>query len=230
MMHVSLSTGDLERYVLRLIANHLPDNYLSDHAPGVLFGRAFERVEYCFSCINRKYFKKDDAATFDHLNGDHMATLLYYFGNTVWRESGDEGLPTRLFYVNKIMHGLDLFYSVSMPSVFLLVHPIGTVLGNAQYGDYLVVYQNCTVGAVTNKYPKFGDGTILYSRSSVLGDCRIGDNVVFAANSMIVDTNVPSNTMVAGQYPDQRFLPNKISVRQRCFDSQHSVKVRAAGD
>lgn len=229
-MHVSLSTEDLERYVLRLIANHLPDHYVSGHAPGVLFGRALERVEHCFSCIDRKYFKSDDAATFDHLNGDHMATLLYYFGNTVWRESGDEGLPTRLFYVNKIMHGLDLFYSVSMPSVFLLVHPIGTVLGNAQYGDYLVVYQNCTVGAVTTIYPKFGDGTILYSRSSVLGDCRIGDNVVFAANSMIVDTSVPSNTMVTGQYPDQRFQPNKMSVRQRCFNSQHSIKVRTAGD
>jgi serine O-acetyltransferase len=229
-MHLSLPAVDLERYVLRLIVNHLPDNYASGHAPGVLFGRALERVEHCFSYIDRKYFKNDKAVMFDHLNGDHMATLLYYFGNTVWSESGDEGLPTRLFYVNKIMHGLDLFYSVSMPSVFLLVHPVGTVLGNAQYGDYLVVYQNCTVGAVTNVYPKFGDGTILYSRSSVLGDCRIGDDVVFAANSMIVDTNVPSNTMVVGQYPDQRFQPNKISVRQRCFDSQQPLKTRATGD
>jgi len=229
-MRLSLPTAELERYVFRLIASHLPDGHVSHHEPGVLFGRALERVEYCFSCINRKYYKTDGVVMFDHLNGDHMATLLYYFANTVWRESGDEGLPTKLFYVNKIMHGCDLYYSVAMPDVFLLVHPVGTVLGKARYGNYLVVYQNCTVGAVTDVYPTFGDGTILYSRSSILGDCQIGDDVVFAANALIVDTHVPSHTVVVGQYPDQRFEPNRRSVRQRCFDTEQPLKASATGD
>lgn len=215
-MQTSLPLPELERYVLRLVANHLPDG--AAVTPGGHFARAFERLEHCFSHIHKKYYEKDGAPVFDHLNGDHMASLLYFFANTVWNETKEEGLPTRLFYLNKIMHGLDLFFSIKMPDIFLLVHPIGTILGNASYSDYLVVYQNVTVGAVTTVYPKFGKGTILYARAGVIGACESGDNVVFAANSFIVDQDVVQDTIVVGQYPHHRLVPNRQSVRSRCFD------------
>ena len=218
-MRLSLTPVDLEYYVMRLVAQHLPDGYMAEAAHMRLFGRALERVEHCFARIERKYYQRDKAVLFDHLNGDHMATLLYFFANTVWRETGDTELPTRLFYLTKILHGLDLFYSLAMPDIFMLVHPVGTVLGHARYQDYLVVYQNCTVGAITDVYPQFGSGTILYSRTSVLGNCKLGDDVVLAANSMIINLDVPSSTVVVGQYPAQRFLSNKKSVRSRCFDA-----------
>ena len=206
-------------YVVRLIQAHLPDGYEHPEPLEIPLTRALERIEYCFSRIERKYYRQDGKVVFNHLNADHMATFLYFLGNTLWQETGDVGLPTRLFYLNKILHGLDLFYSVRMPEIFLLVHPVGTVLGNASYGDYLVVYQNCTVGALADVYPRFGTGTILYSRTSVLGDCSVGDNVVFAANSQIVNVDVPGDSLVLGQYPHQRFARNKRTVRQRCFDA-----------
>jgi len=221
-MQMSLTPIDLEQYVMRLVIHHLPDGYVTEAAQTRLFGWALERVEYCFARIERKYYQRDKTVLFDHLNGDHMATLLYFFANTVWRETGDTELPTRLFYLNKILHGLDLFYSLAMPDIFMLVHPVGTVLGHAGYQDYLVVYQNCTVGAITDVYPQFGTGTILYSRTSVLGNCKLGDDVVLAANSMIIDLDVPSATVVVGQYPAQRFLANNKSVRSRCFDAPAS--------
>jgi len=59
------------------------------------------------------------------------------------------------------MHGIDLFYSVPMPDVFMLVHPVGTVIGKANFSNYLVVYQNCTIGADTDVYPNFGEGIVL---------------------------------------------------------------------
>ena len=61
-----------------------------------------------------------------------MATFLWFLGNTIWKETGDEDLPTRLFYINKIMHSLDLFYTVQMPDMFLLIHPVGTIIGRAR--------------------------------------------------------------------------------------------------
>lgn len=218
-MEMSMPRQALESYVLRLIQTHIPDGYEPSPELGASLITALERVEYCFARVERKYYRHDGKVLFDHLNSDHMATLLYFLGNTLWQETGEAALPTRLFYLNKIMHGLDLFYSVRMPEVFLLVHPVGTVLGNASYGDYLVVYQNCTVGAVTDVYPRFGTGTILYSRSSVLGDCHVGSNVVFAANSQVVNVNVPGDSLVLGQYPHQRFVHNNKTVRQRCFDA-----------
>jgi serine O-acetyltransferase len=110
-MRLSLSAYDLESYVSRLIANHLPDDHVSKHTPGLLFGYALERLENCFSSINRKYYRSEGEVVFDHVNTDHMAALLYFYANTVWRESGDEALPTRLFYLNKIMNSLDLIIS-----------------------------------------------------------------------------------------------------------------------
>jgi serine O-acetyltransferase len=218
-MIASLTPDALRDYVHRLVAHHLPDGYMPNSADMRVFSIALERLEHCFSHIHRKYYVEAGEPVFDHLNGDHMATLLYFYANSVWRESGDIELPTRLFYLNKILHGLDLFYSVSMPEIFLLVHPLGSVLGNAKYEDYLVIYQNCTVGAVTDVYPCFGRGTILYSRSSVIGDCVLGHDVVIAANTFIIDRDVPSNSVVVGQYPALRLLPNARSVRERCFDA-----------
>lgn len=217
MMQFSLAPAELEAYTLKLMDRHLPDGLVSRRDMGSSFGHALERVEHCFSRIQRKYYNEHGSVRFDHLNSDHMAAYLYLLANTIWRETQDDALPVRLFYLNKIMHGLDLFYSVQLPAVFLLVHPVGTVLGNARYGEEFVVYQNCTVGADGTAYPSFGTGTILYARSAVIGRCQLGDDVVLAANSQIVNTDVPANTVVTGQYPQHRFSENRTSVHARCF-------------
>lgn len=216
-MQTSLSKDDFEAYVLRLVANHLPDGYVPANGVKSAFSTALDRVEYCFTRIHRKYYN-EGVLELNHINGDHMASFLYFFANTLWREKTDIGLATRLFYLNKILHGIDLFYSVALPDIFMLVHPVGTVLGHARYQDYLVVYQNCTVGAVTTVYPSFGRGTILYSRTSVLGACVLGDDVVMAANAVVIDREVPSSIVVVGQHPNNRLLENKQSVKARCFD------------
>ncbi len=217
-MELKIPAREFANYVARLLGQYFPDGSVIDPIPVNIFEHALQRTEHCFSRINRKYYHLDGAITLDHLNGDHMASFLYFLANTLWRESGQDDLPTRLFYLNKVMHGLDLFYSVAMPDVFLLVHPLGTVLGNAKYSDYLVVYQNCTVGAVTATYPTFEGPAILCSRTSVIGNCRVGADTVFAANSSVLDTHIPAQSVVAGQYPANRILPNRQSVKERHFD------------
>lgn len=217
-MEMSLSTENLKSYVLNLLTTHFPDGYKVNYSIDFVFSTALERIEYNFSHIRRKYYFESNKVVFNHLNSDHMATLLYFLANTIWREVNDTELPTRLFYLNKIMHGIDLYYSVPMPNIFMLVHPIGTILGKASYEDYLVIYQNVTVGADTDIYPRFGKEVILYSRSSVLGDCNIGNNVILAANSFLINTAVSDNTVVVGQFPNHKLIQNHNSVRSRCFD------------
>lgn len=214
----SLDGPAMTRYVERLLANHLPDGSAIEIDLGSAVATAFERIERCFSEIHRKYYNLDGTVRFDHLNGDHMAAFLYFVANSAWAATGDTVTATKLFALNKIMHGLDLFYSVRMPEVFLLVHPVGSVIGNAQYGEHLVIYQNCTVGADAGHYPTFGAGVILYSGTSVLGRSAVGDDVVFAANSFIVNTDIPSHSLVVGQYPAHRLLPSTRSVGARIFE------------
>ena len=216
-MRISISIEILANYLKSLLVLHFPDGRAVDIYPPD-FMRALDRLEYSFSRIKKKYYQENNDVTFNHLNADHMAAFLYFLGNSIWERSGEVELPVKLSYLNKILHGLDLFYSIKMPKIFMLVHPLGSVIGNATYSDYLVIYQNCTVGAVDTDYPVFGKGVVLYSRTSVVGNCRVGGDVVFAANSAIVNCNVPPHTIVLGCYPHCCFKPNTISVRARCFD------------
>ena len=218
-MQLSLNLQQLELYCFNLLTNYFPDNYSPEYPTSHLFQKSIQRLEFCFSHIHSKYYYKENKIQFDHLNSDHFAIFLYFLSNTVWKETQDTELPTRLFYLNKVMHGIDLFYSIKMPDIFLLIHPLGTVLGNASYSDYFVAYQNVTVGSNGDGvYPKFGTGTILYSKSSVIGDCLLGDDVIFGANSLILNTNVPDKTIVVGQHPSYVFVPNQISVIKRIFN------------
>ncbi len=213
----TLSAEELTGYVSRLVDTHLPDGRAAGYPLEPIIGEALERTERCFSAIGRKYYSVDGAVRFDHLNGDHMAAFLYFVGNSAWRRHGDDVFPTKTFALNKLLHGMDLYFAVRMPEVFLLVHPVGTVIGNADYGEDLVVYQNCTIGSDRGSYPRFGTGVILYARTLVLGDCTIGDDVVFGANSFVLNSDVPSDSIVVGQYPDTTVLPNPVPVASRMF-------------
>lgn len=220
-MQLSLNLEQLESYCLKLLNFHFPDNYNPRYDLRPILERTLERVEYCFSHIHLKYYYQVNEVKFDHMNSDHFASFLYFFSNTVWQYTKDEELPSRIFYLNKIMHGIDLFYSVKMPDIFLLVHPIGTILGNASYSDYLVVYQNVTVGAdEAGIYPTFGKGTVLYSKSSIIGECLVGNDVVLGANTFLLNTNVSDRTLVVGQYPSCKFLSNTVSTVKRIFNEE----------
>jgi serine O-acetyltransferase len=220
-LQMSLPPAQLQAYVLDLVRLNFPDGYQVPYPLAPLCEKALARLEHCFSHIHRKYYHeegKHGVVLFDHLNGDHFASYLYFLANTVWRESGDRELPTRLSYLNKRMHGLDLFYSVTMPNIFLLVHPLGTVIGNAAFQDYLVVYQNVTIGAdEAGIYPVFGKGAVLYARSAVIGACRLGDDVVLGANAFILNAEIPANSVVVGQHPAPRIHSAAQCVASRVF-------------
>lgn len=219
MIQLSLPVESLGSYILKILTTHVPvGKEYCEHDFCVVLRKSLERLTYCFRHIHRKYYSENNKVVFNHFNSDHMATLLYFLSNTVWQENNDEALATRLFYLNKIMHGIDLFYSVNMPDIFMLVHPLGTILGKASYQNFLVVYQNVTVGAEDVLYPRFEEGVILYAKSSILGDCNIGKNVIFGANSFLMNIDVPDDTVVLGQYPQHRMIKNRHSVLLNFFE------------
>ena len=102
------------------------------------------------------------------------------------------------------MHGIDLFCSVAMPDIFMLLHPVGCIIGHASFKNYLMIYQNCSVGATDSVYPILGEGVVLYSKSSVLGSSKVGDNVVIGANALLVNSSVSDDTIIVGQKPNLR--------------------------
>lgn len=113
--------------------------------------------------------------------------------------TGAVDLAAKIYYLNKIMHGCELFYEVELPDIWLCDHPLGSVIGRGKIGNYFHFSQGCTVGNNKNKYPVIGEYVTMMSNSKILGDCVIGNNVILAANSYIKDRDVPDNSMVFGQ-------------------------------
>jgi serine O-acetyltransferase len=212
----SLTAAELTVYTGRLLANRVPDEI--DNTPAETdVAAALERVERCFAGIHRKYYTVEGSSRFDHLNGDHLAAYLYLLANSIYVRDGHVPSAAKLFAVNKALHGLDLFYAVRMPEVFLLAHPVGSVIGNAEHGEELHITQNCTVGNKDGQYPVLGRGVALYAGASVIGATTLGDDVVVGAGSLVVDADVPPHSIVTGRSPERRIQPNRRSVRDRVF-------------
>ena len=218
-MIVSLNLEELKKYTESLLTNFFPDdqclispNDISD---------AFLKLENCFNHINRKYYRTEFNETlFDHLNADHFCSFLYILSNTIWNNEGDEVLCNKLFYLNKIMHGLDLYYKVNLPEIFLFIHPVGSVIGNASFENYSVFYQNVTIGSDGDAYPKFNNGTVFFSKSSVIGNCSVGENVVFGANAFILNTDIPAQCSVVGSFPNHKILSSQTKVKGEYFGQE----------
>ena len=86
--------------------------------------------------------------------------------------------------------------------MFTFDHPLGAVMGRAEYSNYFTFSQGCTVGNNHGVYPRFGERVFMLSNSKVIGDCAIGDNVVIAANTYVKDQDVPSDSLVFGASPN----------------------------
>ena len=215
----TIDTSSLINYVTKQCNTFFPDSY--EIRPKYLKDAVFmavDRLYTCFSKIRAPYFSKDGSPFFNYLHGDHYSMFLYLLSNTVYKHAENEFLASKLFLLNKALFGIDAFYAVELPVVFLFVHPIGTVLGKANYDEFLVVYQGVTVGATTDLiYPSFSPSTILYSNSSIIGNCNVGSNFILGAKASILNTNIDNNRMVVGNFPSHRILENKSNLIHKYF-------------
>lgn len=178
---------------------------------------ALERTRLCFTGIERKKFRDGDRVMFNYLHPDHYAAFLYLLANTLARQDGDDPLAFRIYYLNKLLHGLDAYPDTQLPEVFQFMHPVGTILGQASYGNYFCVYQGCSVGSDEDgSFPVIGDHVVLYAGASVIGRCRIGNNVVIGAKAMVLNDDVPDNRIVGG-YRKLGFRENRRHVLDRKF-------------
>lgn len=210
--------NQLETYIIKQLNTFIPDTFkINKDDINHQLRIAMERTIYGFSHIQKKYYNHTGSITFNHLHGDHYAVLLYYLSNELFL-SKQILLAEKVFILNKTLHSVDIFYSISLPDIFMLVHPLGSVIGNARFNNYLVIYQNCTIGSDENEdYPVFGEQVLMYSRSSVIGKCTIGNNVVIGANTFIINTDIPDNSIVVGNYPNLKIIKNETSVLKRKF-------------
>ena len=213
----TLENEMLAKYVSTQLNNFFPDDNLTTPQQLLeVINKAEERVFHCFSNIGKKYFYENGVTNFNHLISDQYCMYIYMLSNHIYQNGGDENLATKLYYLNKALHTVDIFYTSQLPEIFLLVHPVGTIIGRGNFSDYFIAYQGCTVGCLNEGiFPTFEGKTILYANSKVLGNCTIGDNVCFASDASVVNEDIPSNKIVIGKSPKLIVRPNSKSVEER---------------
>lgn len=201
-MELSIDTNALRDYVTRQINSFFPDAVLANGEFKSATDLAIMRAEKCFTVVNSKYFTDGRTVYFNHLNGDQYAMFLYLLANSLYKLKSDLSLCTKVFALNKLLHGIDAYYEVELPEFFLFVHPLGTVLGRGDYGNYFVSYQRCGIGANHGVYPKLGEFVTLYPGSSVLGSSLINDNCKISTGSIVLDQEVPADSIYIGKPTD----------------------------
>ncbi|MBH2032234.1 MAG: hypothetical protein I8H93_19070 [Pseudomonadales bacterium] len=164
---------------------------------------ALKKSEYCFNHTNNKYYKKNNTAYFNPYHSGQYSIFLYFLSRTLYEENHKPSiLADKVYYLNKLLNGLDIYYEVQMPDIFLLDHPLGSVLGRATYGNFFTFSQQCTVGNNKGLFPVIGEHVTMYSGSKIIGKCLIGNNVKISANTYIKDTDIPNNSIVFGSSPN----------------------------
>ena len=132
--------------------------------------------------------------------------FLYYLSHEIYANTQNTILCDKIYYLNKIMNSVDLFYAIELPQKFGAEHPLGSVMGRAKYGEGFFFYQGCTVGGTYGKngeiyYPVLGENVQMFANSSILGRCNVGNNVKIGAGTLIKNEDIPSDSIVFGQSP-----------------------------
>lgn len=196
-MILSLTTDKLKSYTSSQLNYFFPDEFVVDlNLCSDAFDLALQRLEFCFNQVIHTRYHQEGQSLFNHLYSDHYVMFIWFLSNSIWKETNNINLASKLYYLNKNLHGFDCMYDTKLPHVFLIFHGVGTMLGKAEYNDYFVAFQGCTVGSHVGKYPKIGKGVSLTAHSSLIGDCVIGDRVSVSAYTSIFQKNIASDITV----------------------------------
>ena len=106
------------------------------------------------------------------------------------------------FFV-KYMNGANIPIDVKIGGGCRLVHCNGIIMnGNVQIGDNVTLFQQITIGLIEGRAdsefpPHIGDNVYIGAGANVLGNIKVGNNVIIGANA-VVTVDVPNNCTVVG--------------------------------
>lgn len=200
-MILSLTQQELKKYIELQISNYFPDKYRFQGSDiDKAFTMALERVEYCFKHISLPAYTDSKNTFFSHLHSDQYCQFLYFLSNSLWEISENKPICDKIILLNKTLNGMFFSYKAGLPDIFLLIHPIGTVIGNAKYSDFLVVLQNVTINTAHDDHgsvaPSIGKGVFLAAGAKIIGNKPVGDRVSIGVNTLVYNKEILSDSVV----------------------------------
>jgi serine O-acetyltransferase len=199
-MEMSLTVSELKSYLSHQLENFFPDGHLfvgSDIERALKL--ALDRTEWCFKHITLPGYSSGGEARFSHLHSDQYSQFLYFLSNSLWKDSQNKPICDKLIFLNKTLNGMFYSYKGRLPDIFLFGHPVGSIIGNAEYSDFLVIFQNVTIntdaGPNGEVAPQLGKGVFLAAGAKIIGNKRIGDRVSIGVDTVIFNKEVESDSV-----------------------------------
>jgi serine O-acetyltransferase len=171
---------------------------------------SLEISEKRFQLNKSKYFTSSNSkkAQFTATHYSSHALLLYQLSRECFLR-GRIDLAEKIYFLNVSTTATDLFYEVDLPLRTGCEHPLGSVIGRAQFSESasLYFYQQCTLGSNLNSigkevYPVVDGSLFLYSKTTLVGDIKISGLVIAAHATYIKDIGPLNDCIVFGEYPD----------------------------
>jgi len=131
------------------------------------------------------------------------ATVLFRISH--WLYKNKWVFCARFFMrLNYILNSCDIGFSAEIGPGLLLGHPLGVIIGhNTRIGKHTSILSGVIFGVrgwekhEINLVPEVGDNCVFSSRSTILGNCRIGNNCVIAINA-VVQEDMPDDSFASG--------------------------------
>ena len=171
---------------------------------------SLEISEKRFQLNSSKYFTIGDErrAQFSATHYSTHALLLYQLARECFLR-GRRDLAEKIYFLNISTTATDLFYEVELPLRTGCDHPLGSVIGRANFSadSSLFFRQNCNVGGNrdtdgTPIYPEVSGSLYMNPRSSIIGRCVVLGTVILANGVYVKDHGVLENVVVFGSSPD----------------------------
>ena len=150
--------------------------------------------------IEATFLKRNCTAKNDELKTKFIHLMLYYpefayvfFWRTGLRKRKWEKLFTKDFNIK-------IFKSSKISGGLMCFHPYATVINAKSIGKNFQFRNGLTIGNKSDDnamLPRIGNDVTVGAQVVIIGDIKIGDNVIIGAGSVVVKS-VPSNCIIAG--------------------------------
>jgi serine O-acetyltransferase len=200
----ALTKDSIVSYLDNQLLNFFPDGKSSKDIINKNIDESLDRMMFSL-----KHVKLGGYTNFDILHSDLYAQFIYYVSNTIWRNDADKFAASKLFYLNKALHGLNCMYDTELPDIFLLIHCVGTVLGKATYNDFFVCCHNVTIGSDRGHSPVIERGVYMGPGSSVIGKTVIRSFSHLAINTVVLNRETEEGKVIINAQEGLSFKPIK---------------------
>ena len=136
----------------------------------------------------------------------------------IWRNAKDVTTCTKIFLLNKALNAIDCFYEIELPDIFFIGHSVGIVLAKAKYSDYLVLYQNSTVGKNHGEAPTLEKGVVMYPNTAIIGRSHLRENTILSQGVGVINQDTPGNSIAfRGENGQLIFKPSSRDILADLF-------------